>query len=174
MNVALITLGCCKNQVDSEMLLGYFKEKNFDIVVDLNEADIIVVNTCGFIEDAKKEAISTILDAAEYKIRAKCKYLIVTGCLAKRYKTDIIKEMPEVDLVIGVDEYKDIDKILSDFFSQECLNQGLSFNNRMISSNFPLAYIRISDGCDNKCNYCAIPLIRGNLRVEKWKIYYKK
>ena len=167
MNVALITLGCCKNQVDSEMLLGYFKEKNFDIVVDLNEADIIVVNTCGFIEDAKKEAISTILDAAEYKIRAKCKYLIVTGCLAKRYKTDIIKEMPEVDLVIGVDEYKDIDKILSDFFSQECLNQGLSFNNRMISSNFPLAYIRISDGCDNKCNYCAIPLIRGKFKSRK-------
>lgn len=167
MNVALITLGCCKNQVDSEMLLGYFKEKNFDIVVDLNEADIIVVNTCGFIEDAKKEAISTILDAAEYKKKAKCKYLIVTGCLAKRYKTDIIKEMPEVDLVIGVDEYKDIDKILSDFFSQECLNQGLSFNNRMISSNFPLAYIRISDGCDNKCNYCAIPLIRGKFKSRK-------
>ena len=167
MKIALITLGCSKNQVDSEMLIGYFKKREFEITTDLDEADIILVNTCGFIKEAKEEAIRVILDMADYKKNGKCKYLIVTGCLAKRYKKDILRDMPEVDIVIGVDEYSNIDKILSEFFSQKCLNQNLSFNDRVIASNFPLAYIRISDGCDNRCNYCAIPLIRGKFKSRK-------
>ncbi len=165
MNVGLVTLGCSKNQVDSEMILGLLKNKyKFNIVNDALYADIIFVNTCGFIESAKKEAIDTILEMADYKQVGRCKYLIVTGCLAKRYKKDILETMPEVDLCIGVDEYDNIDRILSDFFAQKFSNQKLDFCNRVISTNFPLSYIRISDGCDNRCSYCAIPLIRGNFK----------
>ncbi len=164
MNVGIVTLGCSKNQVDSEMLLGLFKKKGFNIVNNPEEADVIIVNTCGFIESAKKEAIDTILEMADYKKNGICKCLIVTGCLAKRYKKDILESMPEVDVCIGVDEYKNIDKILSEFFNQNDFNQCLDFNDRVISTNFPLAYIRISDGCDNKCSYCAIPLIRGRFK----------
>jgi len=163
MNLGLITLGCTKNQVDSEMLLGFFKEKGFNIVSSSDEADVLVVNTCGFIESAKKEAIDTILEMSDYKENGKCKHLIVTGCLAKRYKKEIIENIPEVDLVIGVDEYNDIDKILSDYF-KDTLTGKLEFNDRIISSSFPMAYIRISDGCDNRCSYCAIPLIRGSFK----------
>ena len=162
MNLGLVTLGCSKNRVDSEMLLGMFKDYGFNIVNDPAEANIIVVNTCGFIESAKKEAIDTILEMADYKEYGICSSLIVTGCLAKRYKNEILECMPEVDLCIGVDEYDKLDKILSNFFNQKCLNHGLQFSNRMVSTNFPLAYVRISDGCDNKCTYCAIPSIRGN------------
>ena len=164
MNLLLVTLGCSKNQVDSEMLLGLFKNYGMTIVTDPNIADIIVVNTCGFIESAKKEAIETILDMADYKEVGVCKYLIVTGCLAKRYKKDILENMPEVDLCIGVDEYQDLDQILSNFFNHKCLHQSLDFNNREISTTFPLAYIRISDGCNNRCSYCAIPSIRGKFK----------
>jgi len=163
MNLGLITLGCTKNQVDSEMLLGFFKEKGFNIVSNSEEADVLVVNTCGFIESAKKEAIDTILEMTDYKENGKCKHLIVTGCLAKRYKKELIESIPEVDLVIGVDEYNNVDKILSEYFKEEFTGK-LAFNDRIISSNFPMAYIRISDGCDNRCSYCAIPLIRGSFK----------
>ena len=122
MKVGLVSLGCSKNQVDSEMILGLFKKFNIDITNDVEEADIIVVNTCGFIESAKKEAIDTILEMADYKVYGICKALIVTGCLAKRYKKQIIKTMPEVDLCIGVDEYDNIGQILSEFLNQNILN----------------------------------------------------
>lgn len=166
MNVGLITLGCTKNQVDSEMILGYFKGLGFKIVNDSKEADVLIVNTCGFIESAKKEAIETILEMADYKENGQCKHLIVTGCLAKRYKEDILRDIPEVDLVIGVNEYKDLDKILSEYFKKE-INGTLEFKDRLVSSKFPMAYIRISDGCDNRCSYCAIPLIRGAFKSRK-------
>ena len=173
MNIGLVTLGCTKNQVDSEMLLGVFKSQGFNIVNEVEQADIIVVNTCGFIKSAKEEAIDTILEMADYKECGRCKALIVTGCLAKRYKKEILESMPEVDLCIGVDEYDNISKILSEFFSQNKLlsqckfTHVLDFNNRIISSTYPLAYIRISDGCDNRCSYCAIPLIRGKFKSRK-------
>ena len=166
MNVGIVMLGCSKNQVDSEMILGLFKKLGYSIVNDPSKADIIIVNTCGFIESAKKEAIDTILEMADYK-KVRCRALIVTGCLAKRYKNEIISSMPEVDLVIGVDEYKDIDEILSRFLDQKFLSNKLEFNKRIVSTNFPLAYVRISDGCDNKCSYCAIPLIRGSFKSRK-------
>lgn len=180
MNVGLVTLGCTKNQVDSEMILGCFKSQGFNIVNQVEDADIIVVNTCGFIESAKVEAIDTILEMADYKQYGNCKALIVTGCLAKRYKSQIIESMPEVDLVIGVDEYDNLPEILSNFFSQSNLlnhykfNQKLDFNNRIISSTYPLAYIRISDGCDNKCSYCAIPLIRGPFKSRQMEDILKE
>jgi len=107
MNVGLVTLGCTKNQVDSEMILGVFKTQGFNIVNQVEEADIIVVNTCGFIESAKEEAINTILEMAEYK-KVNCKFLIVTGCLVERYKNELIKEIPEVDLFVKFSEYYSI------------------------------------------------------------------
>lgn len=164
MNVGLVTLGCSKNQVDSEMILGLLKKYNMNIVNNPEDADMIVVNTCGFIESAKIEAIDTILEMAEYKMYGDCKYLIVTGCLAKRYKKEILESMPEVDLCIGVDEYDNIDEILSEFLNQKFLNRKLEFKERVVSTKFPLSYIRISDGCDNRCSYCAIPMIRGSFK----------
>lgn len=167
MNVGLVTLGCSKNQVDSEMILGLFKKSGMNIVNEPSEADIIVVNTCGFIESAKVEAIDTILEMADYKKDGRCKALIATGCLVKRYKKEILENLPEVDLCISIDEYENIEKILSNFFNQKFSSHSLDFNNRVISTNFPCAYIRISDGCDNRCSYCAIPSIRGNFKSRK-------
>ena len=166
MNVGIVTLGCNKNQVDSEMILGLFKELGYSIVNNPDDADVIVVNTCGFIESAKKEAIDTILEMADYKEK-RCKALIVTGCLAKRYKKEIIESMLEVDLCIGVDEDNKIDEILANFLNSKLINHNLEYCNRVISTDYPLAYIRISDGCDNRCSYCAIPLIRGKFRSRK-------
>lgn len=166
MKVSLVTLGCAKNEVDSEMLLGFLKRLGFELEANIDEADCIVINTCGFIKSAKEEAINTILDMAEYKKLGKCKHLIVAGCLAKRYKSQIIKEFPEVDLVIGVDEYSDIDKIFSKYFNKK-IKEKLEFKNRIVSTVFPTAYLRISDGCNNNCHYCAIPLIRGQLKSRK-------
>jgi len=166
-NVALITLGCSKNEIDSEMVLGYLKSKGFEITTNLNEAKNIIVNTCGFIESAKIEAINTILDMAEYKEHGVCENLIVIGCLAKRYKKQILSEIPEVDLVVGVDEYVHIDEIFSSFFNLTSESLSLKFTNRIVSTKFPTAYIRIADGCNNNCNYCAIPLIRGKLKSRK-------
>lgn len=166
MYVSLVTLGCKKNEIDSEMIIGLLNEKGFLLTDDLNIAECIIVNTCGFIESAKKEAIDTILDMIDYKISGKCKHLIVTGCLAKRYKQDILKDIKEVDLVIGVDEYDNLDNILNKYFNIN-IHGSLKFTDRIISSKFPMAYIRISDGCDNKCSYCAIPLIRGSFKSRK-------
>lgn len=169
---SVITLGCSKNEVDSEMIVGYLFNKGLEVTTNLNEAEIIIINTCGFIESAKEEAINTILDAASYKTYGMCKHLIVVGCLAKRYKADIIREFKEVDLVIGVDEYSNFDNIFSNYFLKEksFLSKDtieLKFKERVVSTKFPMAYLRISDGCNNNCNYCAIPLIRGKLVSRK-------
>ena len=166
MKVSLVTLGCAKNEVDSEMILGFLKKAGFELEANVCEAECIIVNTCGFIKSAKQEAIATILDMAEYKKIGKCKYLIVVGCLAKRYKNLIQQEFPEVDLVIGVDEYANINQIFSEFFSKQ-INSNLDFKERIISTVFPTAYLRIADGCNNNCHYCAIPLIRGHLKSRK-------
>lgn len=166
MRVSLVTLGCAKNEVDSEMLLGFLKSIGFELEANLEFADCIIVNTCGFIKSAKQEAIDTILDMAEYKKTGVCKHLVVVGCLAKRYKSQIQKEFPEVDLVIGVDEYPDINKIFSKYFNSK-VESKLNFKDRIVSTVFPTAYLRISDGCNNNCHYCAIPLIRGHLKSRR-------
>ena len=167
MKASLVTLGCNKNQVDSEMIISYVASRGYEITDDLKDADVIIINTCGFINSAKEEAINVILNTIDYKTYGKCKHLIVTGCLAKRYKKEIYSEFPEVDLVIGVDEYSDFDEIFSKYFKLKNSNSCLSFTNRTVSSIFPMAYLRISDGCNNKCHYCAIPLIRGKLKSRK-------
>lgn len=165
LNSGIISLGCSKNQVDSEMILGYLTKKGIGINNKIEECDIVIVNTCGFISDAKEESISNILDVLKYKKEGKCKLVIVSGCLAKRYKNEIEKEFPEVDLVISLDDYDKIDEYISkliDINQEERLK--LEYTNRVISTPFPIAYIKIADGCDNCCSYCSIPIIRGNFR----------
>ena len=160
MKVGFVSLGCSKNLVDTEMMIGIFKKKDFEIVNKPENADIIIINTCGFIAQAKEEAINTILEMAEYK-KKNCKFLIVTGCLVERYKDELIKEIPEVDLFIKFSEYetfwKQIEKLIN--FKKE--NEKLDFLNRVVTTGLNYAYIRIAEGCNNFCTFCAIPYIRG-------------
>ena len=163
MKVGFISLGCSKNLVDTEMTIGLFKNNNFEIVNNVEKAEIIVINTCGFIESAKQEAIDTILEMAEYKETAKCKYLIVMGCLVQRYKDELEKAIPEVDLFISIDEYNDlwnkVTKLIKINSSNVC--NELEYMNRVISTGNKTAYLKIAEGCSNRCTYCAIPYIRG-------------
>ena len=164
MKVGFISLGCSKNLIDTEMAIGLFKNNKFEIVNDVEKAEIIVVNTCGFIESAKQEAIDTILEMANYKETGICKYLVVMGCLVQRYKEELQKAIPEVDLFITIDEYNEFwNKILN------LLNQKINVNtcsqldymDRVVSTGNKTAYLKIAEGCNNKCTYCAIPYIRG-------------
>ena len=164
--VGMVSLGCSKNRVDSENLLGFLSEKGYPIVADPAEADIIFVNTCGFIEPAKVESIDTIFEMAQYKQTGRLQKLFVTGCLSQRYSGDLASEMPEVDGFLGVKDYdriaemmaeaeKDLRPVFTDghdrFFTTR----------RVLTTPGYTAYVKISDGCDNRCTYCAIPLIRG-------------
>ncbi len=162
MKVGFISLGCSKNLVDTEMAIGLFEKNNFEIVNNPEEAEIIVINTCGFIESAKEEAINTILEMAEYK-KKKCKYLIAMGCLVQRYKEELKKNIPEVDLFLSIDEYENMwDKIKDLVSIKTKTNQyNLDFFNRKISTGNTTAYLKIAEGCSNRCTYCAIPYIRG-------------
>ena len=167
MKVGFVSLGCSKNLVDTEMAIGLFKNNNFQIVNDVEKAEIIVINTCGFIESAKQEAIDTILEMAEYKEIGKCKYLIVMGCLVQRYSEELKDAIPEVDLFITIDEYNEfwskIENIVGVDGSVDPLNNctELDYMNRVISTGNKTAYLKIAEGCSNKCTYCAIPYIRG-------------
>ncbi len=167
MNVGFISLGCSKNLVDTEMTIGLFKKNNYKIVNNPEEADIIVINTCGFIESAKTEAIDTILEMAEYK-NNRCKYLIVMGCLVQRYKKELEKAIPEVDLFIKYQEYdniwEQIENTIKDKKRNECQ---LEFLDRVITTGKNYAYLRIAEGCSNRCTYCAIPYIRGGFESRK-------
>ncbi len=157
MKVGFISLGCAKNMVDSEMILAILAEAGVEIVVDPDNADAIFINTCGFIEASKQEAIDTIEEMHQYG-----KKLIVTGCYAKRYKARILKEMPFVDKVISVDDYPKLHLILAEVFSDQGLKfQALKYENRLLTGSVYSPYVKISEGCDNRCTYCAIPLIRG-------------
>ena len=167
MNVGFISLGCSKNLVDTEMTIGMFKKNNYRIVNNPSEADIIVINTCGFIEPAKEEAINTILEMAEYK-KKRCKYLIVMGCLVQRYKEDLEKSLPEVDVFIKYKEYDTIwEQIESVIDKPKKTHYDLDFNERVISTGNNFAYLRIAEGCSNRCTYCAIPYIRGSFVSRK-------
>jgi len=164
--VGFVSLGCSKNRVDSEVLLGLLREHGYKVVQDPSKAETIVVNTCGFILPAKEESISTIFEMAEYKETGCCKTLIVTGCLVQRYGEELKEEIPEIDILMGVAEYSRI------FEAIEQANKGhrplftgegdrFFKSPRLLTTPPYSAYVKISDGCDNKCTYCAIPLIRG-------------
>ncbi|MBR3737619.1 MAG: 30S ribosomal protein S12 methylthiotransferase RimO [Eubacterium sp.] len=169
----MISLGCPKNQVDGEILLSKLKNAGFDIVSNIEDSDVMIINTCGFIESAKQEAIETILEVAEYKNAGLISAIVVTGCLAERYQDEILKEMPEVDAVIGIGANSDIVKVCqkaliglkTSEFPNKCY---LPLNDeRLVSTPKHWAYLKIADGCDNRCSYCAIPMIRGTFRSRK-------
>lgn len=172
MKFALISLGCSKNLVDSENFIGILvNKKGFEVTSELSEADIIIVNTCGFIGDAKKESIETILEVSELKETGNLKKLIVTGCLAQRYSEEILKELPEVDAVIGTGEIdkieKVVDEILNDKNPVETSSMDFLANantDRILTTASHTAYLKISEGCDRRCTYCIIPQLRGRLR----------
>ena len=161
MNVGFVHLGCSKNLVDTEMTIGLFKENGYKIVNNEEEADVLVINTCGFIGPAKEEAINTILEMAEYK-KKRCKYLIVMGCLVERYKEELSKAIPEVDLWIKYSSYSTIWEQIETILKSEKENKNnLDFLDRVITTGNNFAYLRIAEGCSNFCTYCAIPKIRG-------------
>ena len=164
MKVGFVSLGCSKNLIDTEMAIGLFKRNNFEIVNDVEKAEIIIVNTCGFIESAKQEAINTILEMAEYKEKGTCKYLVVMGCLVQRYKKELQKALPEVDLFIEINDYgsywEKILELLDEEEKPDTINN-LCYMDRVISTGNKTAYLKIAEGCSNRCTYCAIPYIRG-------------
>lgn len=171
--VGMVSLGCDKNRVDSEIMLGAMNRR-YEITNNPKEADIIIVNTCGFIESAKQESIDTILEMAEYKTKYNCKLLIATGCLTQRYGDELKKLMPEIDIMLGVNDYTKIDELINDFirnkdgkteinYSDENINEG----ERILTTDKSTAYIRIAEGCNNFCTYCIIPKIRGKFRSRK-------
>lgn len=179
MKVGFISLGCSKNLIDTEIVIGHFKKNNYEIENNPEKSEIIVINTCGFIESAKEEAINTILEMSEYK-KKKCKYLIVIGCLVQRYYEELIKELPEVDLFIKIDEYDNLWRKIEKLIKEDTIEISTKNTNKKISEIKPLpmpkdiefyervittgenyAYLKIGEGCSNRCTYCAIPYIRG-------------
>ena len=162
MKVGFISLGCSKNLVDTEKAIAIFKDNKYEIVNRPEEAEIIVINTCGFIESAKEEAINTILEMAQYKENGKCKYIIAMGCLVERYKDELEKEIPEVDLWIKYSEYHTFWKQIESILGEEDNKKDFyDTNDRVITTGDFYAYLKIADGCSNRCTYCAIPYIRG-------------
>ena len=160
MKIGFISLGCSKNLVDSEKMMGMLKSGHHELVKDAQEAEAIIINTCGFINSAKEEAINTIFKMAEYK-KQNCKKLIVVGCLAQRYKETLEAEIPEIDAVISIREYPHLHEILHSLLDgKELVSYGKS--ERMVSNKPWTAYLKIAEGCSNRCTYCAIPLIRGD------------
>ena len=178
--VSVVSLGCPKNQVDAEMMLSTLQKGGFEITPVEAEADAIIINTCGFIESAKAEAIENILECAAYKNEGNLKALIVTGCLAERYKDDVTEEIPEVDLVVGIGSNGKIAELTRAAIEGNCRNsygakEDLDLNGERILGGIPFtAYIKISDGCDNCCTYCAIPKIRGRLRSRRMEDIVKE
>lgn len=167
--VGAVSLGCSKNRVDTETALGLLKEKGYVLTDRPEEADILLVNTCGFIDSAKEESVNTILDMAQYKQTGRCKVLAVTGCLSQRYPEDLLKEIPEIDLLLGVNRYADlpaeIEKVLKSG-RESCWQDDYGYfeHDRVLTTPFYSAYVRIGEGCSNHCTFCAIPLIRGPYR----------
>ena len=153
--IELITLGCSKNTVDSERLMSQLKANNFEFVDSSDDADSIIINTCGFIDAAKEESVNTILEAIELKKQGKIKKVVVAGCLSERYMDDLKKEIPDVDSFFGTEKYEEIVKDFGGKFSYDLLGE------RIVTTPKHYAYLKISEGCDNPCSFCAIPLMRG-------------
>lgn len=171
MNIFFVSLGCDKNLVDSENMLGILNENGYRITNEEKEADIIIINTCCFIHDAKEESVQTILEMAEHKKSGSLKALIVTGCLAERYKEEILREIPEVDALLGTSSFADILQVIEELTDgrQHTRFEDLDYlpklpGNRMLTSGSYFAYLKIAEGCDKHCTYCIIPQVRGNFR----------
>jgi ribosomal protein S12 methylthiotransferase len=171
MKILYVSLGCDKNLVDSEVMLGLIKEQGYQFTDHDEEADIIVVNTCSFINDAKEESINTILEMAEYKKTGNCKALIVTGCLAQRYKNDIIDQIEEVDAILGTSSYDEIVHAIDEALKGEKVSIFKDINEhpktlseRVVTTGGYFAYLKIAEGCDNLCTYCIIPKLKGKFR----------
>lgn len=167
--VGAVSLGCNKNRVDTETALGLLKEKGFLLTDDPAKADILLVNTCGFIDPAKEESVNTILEMGEYKKTGRCKVLVVTGCLSQRYSGDLMKEIPEIDVLLGVNQYAELPSAIYKALGAErpCLcsdDYGYYEHDRVLTTPSYSAYIRIGEGCSNRCTFCAIPMIRGPYR----------
>lgn len=170
-SIGMVSLGCAKNQTDAEIMLGLLSANDYTIADNPYDAEILVVNTCAFIDSAKQESIDAILEMAKYKTDGKCRLLIVTGCLAQRYKEEVLIEMPEVDYVLGTGEFDRICECIEKAFegerNAECENADRTPDDklpRVLSTPHYTAYLKIADGCDNNCTYCAIPKIRGHFR----------
>ena len=168
-SVGVISLGCNKNRVDTETALGLLQEDGFVFTPDPEKADILMVNTCGFIESAKEESINTILEMAQYKETGRCRLLVVTGCLAQRYEKSLLEEIPEIDLLLGVNQYEKLPALIRKALSgqrQSACQDDFSYyeHKRVLTTPSYSAYIRIGEGCSNRCTFCAIPLIRGPYR----------
>ncbi|MBR2404087.1 MAG: 30S ribosomal protein S12 methylthiotransferase RimO [Clostridia bacterium] len=169
--IGFISLGCAKNLTDTETMLGILSERGFEITADASLADVIVVNTCAFIDSAKEESINAILEMAAYK-EDKCELLIVAGCLAQRYSDDILTELPEVDLILGTTDYARIAEVIEAYYEDGEKISSVSDENKAVSYDLPrvqstpahTAYLKIADGCDNFCTYCIIPKLRGKFR----------
>ena len=171
--VGFISLGCSKNLVDTEVMLRRLHDAGFEITPDETEAEIIVINTCGFIESAKQESIDNILDAAKLKEWGKCRHIIATGCLVERYREEVMRELPEIDALVGVGSLDDIADACAavmrgeKYTSFKDKNESVLGGDRILTTADHTAYLKIAEGCDNKCTYCAIPLIRGKFRSRK-------
>lgn len=168
--IGIVSLGCPKNRVDTETMLGILGDVGYEIVVNPDEADILIVNTCAFIDSAKEESINTVLEMAEYKSK-NCRYLIMTGCMAERFHDEILAQLPEVDAVVGTGDYHKIAEVIENVQKGENpviwghIDDDIPENlPRMISTGRATAYLKIADGCDNKCTYCIIPKLRGKYR----------
>lgn len=172
--LGIVSLGCPKNAVDTELVLGDLQGDEYKITSDQKEADIIIVNTCGFIESSKKESIDAILEMAALKTSGQCKKLVVTGCLSERYSDELLKEIPEIDHMLGVNQYPRLKQILKE---SDLLKENTSINhvhepaeyfesymNRVLTTPFYSAYLKLGEGCSNKCAFCIIPKIRGQFR----------
>ena len=171
--VSMVSLGCSKNLVDAEEMLGILEDRGYEIIADEEEADIMIVNTCAFIDSAKQESIDCILEHARHKEKDKNRILVVTGCMSQRYKEELLKELPEVDIAIGTNEYANIADILENYQSPQkvlCCSDEYAESaplKRVITTPSYMAYLKIAEGCDNHCTYCVIPSIRGKYRSRK-------
>lgn len=177
--VGMVSLGCAKNQVDGEMLMANLKNAGFELCDDAALADVAIVNTCGFIDSAKQESIDEILELTTLKKEGRIKKIVVTGCLAERYREEIHKELPEVDGVFGIGANADIaaciESAMNDFTESFPEKSKMPLcGERELSTPSYFAYIKIAEGCDNKCTYCAIPMIRGATAAARWRASRKK
>lgn len=168
MKIGMVSLGCPKNLVDSEVMLGLIREKQLEITNDPAEADLIIVNTCGFIESAKEESINTVLQMAEYKQNGSCQYLVMTGCLGQRYADELFESMSEVDAIVGTDCFTDIGWVIDQVMAgkrlkhlEKLTSKNVAMPPRMLTTPGYMAYLKIAEGCDNCCSYCIIPQLRG-------------